>query len=779
MPSATPTPPWAQAAPEPWKLPRNARPADVLYQSLSQFPLEHTLANTLPIATEVAIDGRWHHLPEEPPTSDEKDEKDEKASRSGAPINAAASRRAARLARDAARTQAAEQQKQREQQREPIGSDALWAERKAKILSLLGEEDASVAELKRELRRLLSYADAARSAAKEERAVLAAELATMLSPLVKEMRMLKVKVAKAEGADAKAAEALSPEAVDESAAVEDTLRAGKPGVGGEAEPDGPRHPPAMAPPPMKVVAKETSVAVTADGLAATSDGGGLSRRERQGAMRRAQAATSNAARGGHVQPLVAMIAEGGEAALAAAEALDALLIALGVDGTPLKRRLREAGVEAALLAQLSGADLAPSALHRAVLHALESYAEGWPAGCVALRTAGVASKLHALLRTWSAKVVQAARAAADAVANGAAHKGDADNKAPPPPPGAALLLPQLLLLITTLCEASDEARVGLVRAGFVETLLMLLDGDPTAEPTVLAVHALKALGVSNLKLLCADSPERLAAIHAVWALDRLFSAVSRRRQSEKEKAKARPKAEGAAGGGTALGTALPGRQKLLERRDERRKRPATEGAGAASVADGAAATSLVTATVPRLLQGDEANVLCVRLHAEGLRALADAVRALPGGQTLGKIYSSRHFVVVSVELRWGALVEIGRTQPSAVEAGSIWWDEQRFPLPDGVPPTVFVRFALYEWHKMPKPHRLVGVSGASVEQLQPGDWRSRGVPLALRATPPPSSSSAAGHEMMASTRGTLWVERCELVLSREDLRPPDEDEDEV
>ena len=772
MPSST-APPWAQAAPEPWQLPRNARAADVLYQSLSQFPLEHTLANTLPIATEVAIDGRWHHLPEEPPTSDEKDEKDEKASHSGAPINDAASRRAARLARDAARTQAAEQQKQREQQREPVGSDALWAERKAKILSLLGEEDASMTELKRELRRLLSYADAARLVAKEERAVLAAELATMLSPLVKEMRMLKVKVAKAEGSDTKAAEALSPEAVDESAAVEDTLRAGKPGFGGEVEHDGRRPPPAVAPPPMKVVVKETSVAVTADGLAVTSDGGGLSRRERQGAMRRAQAATASAARGGHVQPLVAMLAEGGEAALAVAEALDALLIALGADGTPLKRRLREAGVEAALLAQLSGADQAPSALHRAALHALESYAEGWPAGCVALRTAGVASKLHALLRTWSAKVVQAARAAADSVANGAAPPGDADKKAPPPPPGAALLLPQLLLLITTLCEASDEARVGLVRAGFVETLLTLLDGDPTAEPTVLAVHALKALGVSNLKLLCADSPERLAAIHAVWALDRLFSVVSRRRQSEKEKAKARAQAEGAAGGGTAI----PGRQKLLERRDERRKRPATEGAGSASVADGAVATSLVP--VPRLLKGDEANVLCVRLHAEGLRALADAVRALPGGQTLGKVYSPRHFVVVSVELRWGALVEIGRTQPSAVEVGSIWWDEQRFPLPDGVPPTVFVRFALYEWHKMPKPHRLVGVSGASVEQLQPGDWRSRGVPLALRATPPPSSSSAAGHEMMASSRGTLWVEHCELVSLPEDVRLPDEDEDEV
>ena len=88
--------------------------------------------------------------------------------------------------------QEAEREADRERQRrEPKGSDAVWAERKEHILSLLAQAEPSVSDLKRELRRLLGYADAVRSAVREERAELAEDLGQLVSPLVAEVQRLR------------------------------------------------------------------------------------------------------------------------------------------------------------------------------------------------------------------------------------------------------------------------------------------------------------------------------------------------------------------------------------------------------------------------------------------------------------------------------------------------------------------------------------------------------------------------------------------------------------
>ena len=51
-------------------------------------------------------------------------------------------------------------------------------------------------------------------------------------------------------------------------------------------------------------------------------------------------------------------------------------------------------VEGALLTLLSDAEGRPAPLHGAVLLLLESYCEGWPDGCAALRAKGGATRLH-------------------------------------------------------------------------------------------------------------------------------------------------------------------------------------------------------------------------------------------------------------------------------------------------------------------------------------------------------------------------------------------------
>ena len=55
-----------------------------------------------------------------------------------------------------------------------LGADAIWLARKERIRELLADEQSSASDLKRELRRLLSYADSTRNAARHERGELAA-----------------------------------------------------------------------------------------------------------------------------------------------------------------------------------------------------------------------------------------------------------------------------------------------------------------------------------------------------------------------------------------------------------------------------------------------------------------------------------------------------------------------------------------------------------------------------------------------------------------------------
>ena len=107
-----------------------------------------------------------------------------------------AARRAARRARDG---RAARQQQHAERVKgdrgeaslpEHASPDAVWAARKDRLQLLLNDDGASAAELKRELRRLLGYADALRETAKDERAELAAELHELVAPLVMEVSRL-------------------------------------------------------------------------------------------------------------------------------------------------------------------------------------------------------------------------------------------------------------------------------------------------------------------------------------------------------------------------------------------------------------------------------------------------------------------------------------------------------------------------------------------------------------------------------------------------------------
>ena len=187
------------------------------------------LGNSLPIATEVTIDGKWHLLPEEEDHMRQGPE--HSAARAAAPPEnpkSAAARRAARQARSSARSQAAVEAKLRA--REPTGSDAAWEERKERILSLLGERDASVGDLKRELRRLLGYADSARTSAREEREAWSCELQALASALRRDLGGLR---ARADAADAKdLGKPLSAEHdVDLSEAPSDVLRAGRPSEG--------------------------------------------------------------------------------------------------------------------------------------------------------------------------------------------------------------------------------------------------------------------------------------------------------------------------------------------------------------------------------------------------------------------------------------------------------------------------------------------------------------------------------------------------------------------
>ena len=362
-PMASQQPEWAKTIPAPWLL-EAATPAVALSQSLP--PSART-------DREVPADCRWHRLPELPPSDEEGSEGSAPAkaavmtmqpSKQPARANEVSSRRAGRLARAKEAELAAERERLR---REPRGADAVWAERKERILALLAEAEPNAGDMKRELRRLLSYADAMRAAAREERAEIAADLHQLVSPLVVEVQRLRGRLALAEGPrdgkDALAAGATP--LVEEEAFTEDVLRAGRPGdeeggaaVDGSAGLGGAGAPPPKAPPkgpPIKPVAKPPPVsarqaAVDAAGLA-VGGAAALGRRERQAILRRVEAAVAGVARGGPVGELVGMLADrksadGAAAAEIAAEGLDKLLLSRGVGGTPIKRLLRAADVEA-------------------------------------------------------------------------------------------------------------------------------------------------------------------------------------------------------------------------------------------------------------------------------------------------------------------------------------------------------------------------------------------------------------------------------------------------
>ena len=68
---------------------------------------------------------------------------------------------------------------------------AAWTARGRRLRALLSDEQAGVAELKRELSNLLLAAEASLAEAAEERKLLAAEMQGLLPPLLKEIAVMK------------------------------------------------------------------------------------------------------------------------------------------------------------------------------------------------------------------------------------------------------------------------------------------------------------------------------------------------------------------------------------------------------------------------------------------------------------------------------------------------------------------------------------------------------------------------------------------------------------
>ena len=185
----------------------------------------------------------------------------------------------------------------------------------------------------------------------------------------------------------------------------------------------------------------------------------------------------------------------------------------------LKQALSRVPIEPRLLPLLANAHArAPTSLHAATLRALQTYLEGWPAGA-RMRDAGGVAMLHSLLRAWVARHAAAvvAAAAAEASTDAGGGGGASGGSAIAASAGGAPLLPQLLLVLQALAAASDAGRAAMVRAGFVETLMRLLDGPLTppllppalSEAPLLAVRVLGALELARLDELCEGYPERL------------------------------------------------------------------------------------------------------------------------------------------------------------------------------------------------------------------------------------------------------------------------------
>lgn len=194
---------------------------------------------------------------------------------------------------------------------------------------------------------------------------------------------------------------------------------------------------------------------------------------------------------------------------------------------------------------------------------------------------------------------------------------------------------------------------------------------------------------------------------------------------------------------------------------------------------------------PLVESGLEADKLVIRCRADALRRstgmgedlLSRGVAALCGGRT-GSV-----FVAVSVELRWGALVELGRSEGRMEDHHTLWWEEMELELPDGLPERVYLRFAVYEslgryahvdgtrlsgrdgggvastgGYSQPRP-KLIGMAGATVDELRANDARGRGAPLTIHAPP-------VGKGARPVPRGTLWIERCDMVGFVKETPPP-------
>lgn len=836
-------PAWASAAPKPWQsydLSASLRMQEHVSELNETRALGASLRDQPPIDVAVPLDGDWHKLTDQPvinPHQPKGGTANQASPESS--MNEVSKRRAARRKQDWARAKSMQQTTMNARNNsgedgrygryggdvpssvDPTNADVVWAARKQRIQDLIYDDEASVSSLKRELKLLLGYADVARSAASEERCRLAVELNEMVTPLVQEVRRLKRKLAQAEAQPAKADET-APHVDAEEGTGEDTLRSGK-GDGDVHEAHASKPPPpAMAAPALRPATRDSGgkPGGAADGdsaasTAAASEGGevgaSLSRREKQGVSRRVEAATSAVERGSSPEDFLSLLDSGDSyLAMSASTSMERCLVAMGLEAFQVRNRLTAAKTEARLIRLLVGAEKKATTAHRAYLNLLERLVSGHTDGADAVRDANGGARLHAILKSWARAHVQTVNGESAEPRKDHGRAGGKDA----PTEGArgggthlgASFLPHLLLLLIALAESSDDARDALVRCGMVPTLLGLLEGPPTSEATLLAIETLRALGVNRLDELCEQTEDRLKTLLAVEAMtmderaevatvsgarreESLDAAISQRAAAAATKAgEPMGKEDGGAGGtsSSADGAKLSRRDRLRTAKSDGTA-PAPDAAAPSSEPPAAAAPAQQLVRLP--LRGDQRKPMWAPLVRTGQDAERVVVRCRANGLRRGgwsvsedaRRINASLFVAVSVEMRWGSLVELGRSESRFSEDNGWCWEEMDFELPHGLPAKVYLRFAVYEGLSRfaaiesarggglsgratspgrnatgPQRPKLIGMAGATIEDLRAEDRHNRGAPLMIHAPP-------TGRDARPLPRGTLWIERYDLV----------------
>lgn len=375
--------------------------------------------------------------------------------------------------------------------------------------AILEDDGATVSQLRSALRSLLKESDtmaasinrSARVMA-EERSALAAEISAFTLRMMREIERLRRRERFWGGGSRSEDEVVHAKAplVETSSHRDDVLRSGTTNVTAHAA--------------RKAIEKyraPTKVPTANVQEAAAELQASLTRRE-QGRAAKILAAAVAEAQAGEPEALLNLLHDGPFISGAAARALDQTLMSLDTDNAMnLRMRILAARGEAMLIPLLTPASGMNDATGRrksmavqlAALNALEALVENCPPACTGFIDAGGGEVLASLLR---------------------------DGSAPHPTSIAVALLPHTLHLLIALGGASRAGAADqLRRIGCVEAVLPLLDRGLEDRSALLAVAALKAIGIKCVSVLCRGSPRRLTTLRALWVLDKLYAPIARRR----------------------------------------------------------------------------------------------------------------------------------------------------------------------------------------------------------------------------------------------------------